>query len=132
MLTQLYYHIHSLTMSGLIIMIIDGIRWVIRRVFCTLVEGGVGLVKLDNAPCCVLPYIFREYTPVIKIIIISARIKKIENDTVAVINIISLNKLMDGGAAILIAVKINHHIVILGINIIIPFIRNILRVCRIS
>jgi hypothetical protein len=46
----------------------------------------------------------------------------------AVINIISLNKLIEGGAAILIAVNKNHHMVITGINIIMPFIKNILRV----
>jgi len=59
-------------------------------------------------------------------------IKNLENDIVAVIRIISLNRLIDGGAAILIAVNINHHIVMLGINISIPLIRNILRVWRIS
>jgi len=47
----------------------------------------------------------------------------------AVINIISLRRLIDGGAAILAAVKMNHHIVIIGLIVINPFVRNILRVC---
>jgi hypothetical protein len=45
---------------------------------------------------------------------------------------ISLRRLMEGGAAIFTAVNINHHIVIVGKNLIMPFIRNILRVWRIS
>jgi len=45
-----------------------------------------------------------------------------------VINIISLNKLIEGGAAILIDANINHHMDIVGIIIIMPFIKNILRV----
>lgn len=49
-------------------------------------------------------------------------------DIVEVISIISLNRLIDGGAAMLIAVNINHHIVIVGSVDIIPFIKNILRV----
>lgn len=49
-------------------------------------------------------------------------------DIVEVINIISLNRLSDGGAAILIDVNINHHSVSVGTVDIIPFIRNILRV----
>jgi hypothetical protein len=74
----------------------------------------------------------REYTPVMNVIIARVSINNGEKDIVAVINIISLSKLIDGGAAMLIEVNKNHHIVILGININIPFIRNILRVCRIS
>jgi hypothetical protein len=47
-------------------------------------------------------------------------------------SVISLNKLIDGGAAILAAVNINHHIVIMGLMVINPFVRNILRVWVIS
>jgi hypothetical protein len=59
-------------------------------------------------------------------------IKNIEIDVDAVISIISLNRLIDGGAAILIDVNKNHHRVIVGRNLIMPFIKNILRVCVIS
>jgi len=73
-----------------------------------------------------------EYTPVTNVTNAKDGMNNVEKDIVAVINIISLSKLIDGGAAMLTEVNINHHIVILGMNIIIPFIRNILRVCKIS
>ena len=41
----------------------------------------------------------------------------------------SLRRLDVGGAAIFIALFINHHIVIVGNNVIIPFVRKTLRVC---
>ena len=53
---------------------------------------------------------------------------QIDLDIVAVIKIISLRRLIDGGAAILAAVNINHHIVIIGLIVIRPFVKNILRV----
>jgi len=59
-------------------------------------------------------------------------IKYIDLARVAVINVISLKRLIDGGAAILAAVNINHHIVIIGLIIINPLVRNILRVSVIS
>ena len=49
-----------------------------------------------------------------------------------VISIISLIKLMEGGAAMLAAVKINHIIVIIGKMFNIPLVKNRLRVCVIS
>jgi hypothetical protein len=70
----------------------------------------------------------RAYTPVRNVKDIRDIKNQCENDIVAVINMISLKRLIDGGAAMLIAVNRNHHIVITGINIIIPFIKNILRV----
>jgi hypothetical protein len=51
---------------------------------------------------------------------------------VVVIKVISLSKLIDGGAAIFAAVNINHHIVIIGLIVINPLVKNILRVCVIS
>jgi len=51
---------------------------------------------------------------------------------VAVIRVISLNRLIDGGAAIFVAVNINHHIDIIGLIVISPLVRNILRVWVIS
>jgi len=55
-----------------------------------------------------------------------------ENLVVAVIIIISLRRLIEGGALILVMVKISHHMVRVGVILSIPFIRNILRVCRVS
>jgi hypothetical protein len=45
---------------------------------------------------------------------------------------ISDNRLSEGGAAILIESIINHHIDKVGVNIIIPLVRNLLRVCNIE
>lgn len=53
-------------------------------------------------------------------------------DITDVISIISLSKLIDGGAAILHAVNMNHHIDIIGVMVIRPLVRNILRVLVIS
>jgi hypothetical protein len=46
----------------------------------------------------------------------------------AVIRVISLSKLIEGGAAMLAAVNKNHHIDIIGLMVINPLVRNILRV----
>lgn len=50
----------------------------------------------------------------------------------AVMRVISLSKLIDGGAAIFAAVNRNHHIVIVGLIVIRPLVKNILRVWVIS
>jgi len=59
-------------------------------------------------------------------------IRSDDENVMDVMSIISLNRLRDGGAAILAAAKRNHHIDIVGIIFISPFIRNILRVCEFS
>lgn len=51
---------------------------------------------------------------------------------IAVNKMISLSKLIDGGAAIFQAEKINHHIVKIGSEVIIPLVRYMLRVWVIS
>jgi len=56
----------------------------------------------------------------------------VDLDMIDVISIISLSRLIDGGAAMLAAVNKNHHMVIVGAIDISPFTRNILRVCVIS
>lgn len=66
--------------------------------------------------------------PVKNVISISGKIRAMDHDIILVINMISLSKLIDGGAAILIAQKINHHLDIIGDIKYIPFIRNSLRV----
>lgn len=58
--------------------------------------------------------------------------KNSDFDRVVVINMISLSRLMDGGAAIFAAVNKNHHIDIIGLIVIRPFVRNMLRVWVIS
>jgi len=59
-------------------------------------------------------------------------IDSVDLDIIEVINMISLSRLIDGGAAIFAAVNKNHHIDIVGAIIISPLVRNILRVCVIS
>jgi hypothetical protein len=54
--------------------------------------------------------------------------KNIDLDKAAVISVISLSKLIDGGAAMFAAVNRNHHMVIIGLIVISPLVRNILRV----
>jgi len=56
----------------------------------------------------------------------------IDIDIIEEINIISLNKLIDGGAAILQIVNKNHHIDKIGHIVNKPLVRNILRVWVIS
>jgi len=52
--------------------------------------------------------------------------------SVVVIKVISLRRLIDGGAAMLAAVNKNHHIVMIGLMVISPLVKNILRVWVIS
>jgi len=73
-------------------------------------------------------YICSEYIAVRNLTNLSSGIINRDLLNAAVISIISLRRLIDGGAAILAAVKINHHIVIIGLMVINPFVRNILRV----
>jgi hypothetical protein len=75
---------------------------------------------------------WREYIAVRNLTNPNSGIKYIDLANVAVIKVISLSKLIDGGAAILAAVNINHHIVIIGLITISPLVRNILRVWVIS
>lgn len=54
------------------------------------------------------------------------------DDIIDEINIISLSKLIEGGAAMLAAVNKNHHIVRVGTIVKIPFVKYSLRVWDIS
>jgi len=56
----------------------------------------------------------------------------VEYDIIDEINMISLSRLMDGGAAMLDAANMNHHNDIIGTADIIPLVRKMLRVCVIS
>jgi len=75
---------------------------------------------------------WREYIAVKNLTKPSRGMNHIDLARVAVIKVISLRRLIDGGAAILAAVNINHHIVIIGLITINPLVRNILRVWVIS
>jgi len=77
-------------------------------------------------------YIWREYIAVKNLTRPRSGANIIDFVNVVVISVISLNKLIDGGAAIFAAVNRNHHIVIIGLITIRPLVRNILRVCVIS
>jgi hypothetical protein len=57
---------------------------------------------------------------------------RVEVDMILVMSIISLRRLMDGGAAIFLAVDRNHHKVRVGAVIKIPFVRSKFRVFMIS
>lgn len=74
----------------------------------------------------------REYAAVINLISEIAMIDESEVDRIAVINIISLRRLIEGGAAIFAPVNRNHHKVIVGPTHISPFVRKMLRVLVIS
>jgi hypothetical protein len=87
-----------------------------------------GLVNDGRWPCCVEAYIFREYAAARNLMIIIRIAEIVDFLKIAVRRIISLIKLMDGGAAIFHAEKINHHIDKIGKDDIIPLVRNILRV----
>jgi hypothetical protein len=70
----------------------------------------------------------REYIAVKNLTSPSNGIRNIDFVSVAVINVISLKRLIDGGAAIFAEVNKNHHNVIIGLMVISPFVKNILRV----
>lgn len=53
---------------------------------------------------------------------LSNKILHLVADIIEVINIISLRRLMVGGAAMLLAVNINHHIVSVGISAMSPLV----------
>lgn len=95
-------------------------------------SGCKGFVKLLIWPCCVVVYMCREYMAVRNLTSPSSRIRNTDFVSVAAINVISLKRLIDGGAAIFAEVNRNHHIVIIGLIVINPFVKNILRVWVIS
>jgi len=72
---------------------------------------------------------YRQYIAV-KNLVKPRRIKAdVDIFKIAEINMISLRRLIEGGAAIFLAVNRNHHIVSVGARTISPFIKNRLRVC---
>lgn len=87
---------------------------------------------MEGWPCCVAVNKYKEYAAARKLareigIIVYSDIYRILE-----INIISLIRLIDGGPAMFIVVRINHIIDIEGMMFIIPLVRNILRECVVS
>lgn len=83
-------------------------------------------------PCCVEEYINREYVAVRNLNIPKGISVEVDVDRIDVINIISLNRLIDGGAAMFAHTNKNHHIEITGVAVSIPLVKVILRVLVIS
>lgn len=69
-----------------------------------------------------------EYAAVKNLINEINRREENDEDKIAEISIISLRRLIDGGAAILAHVNKNHHKVITGVTHMRPLVKNILRV----
>jgi hypothetical protein len=69
-----------------------------------------------------------EYAAVKNLIRAIGKIEYQDDERMEVISIISLSKLMEGGAAMFAALNRNHHIDMIGDKHISPFDRNILRV----
>lgn len=91
-----------------------------------------GLLNVLIWPCCVDVYIISEYAAVKKLINEILIKDIVDFEIIEEISMISLSKLIEGGAAIFAAANRNHHIVMIGLIIISPFVKNILRVCVIS
>jgi len=88
------------------------------KVFETTIKG----------PWCIEVYMYNEYAAVKNLV--NPRRISVEVDIfkIDVISIISLIRLIDGGAAMFLAVNKNHHKVRVGATINIPFVKNSLRV----
>lgn len=128
MFTKLFYYSQFLNSSGLIIKPQTGRRWIIKScLFFELIDDK-GLVKFLIWPCCVVEYMWREYAAVRNLVNEIMIIIHMDLEIIVTINMISLSKLIDGGAAIFVMVNINHQRVIMGLIVINPFVRNILRV----
>jgi len=73
-------------------------------------------------------YKYKEYTTVVNLNVASATTKIMFLESTPEISIISLRRLIDGGAAILALISRNHNKVILGEIINNPLVRTMLRV----
>lgn len=87
-----------------------------------------GFINEGEWPCWVVAYIFNEYAALINLMIIRTNINLLDEERIEVKRIISLIRLIDGGAAIFHAVNKNHHIDRVGTIHKIPFVKYILRV----
>jgi len=108
---------------------INGIVWVKINNMSDDLNVDKGLFDFIDCPCCVCVNKFNEYTAVKNIINPSGIIVYRDWEIILVVNIISLIKFREGGAAILIDNSKNHHIHSVGLINRIPFVKNVLRVC---
>lgn len=115
--------------SGFAMISTTGIKWVMTVVFVTLFIVIYVLDEIGFLPWLSAVYINNEYPTVRNLISLMGIITLLDCLIVLEINIISLNRLIDGGAAILALHDINHHIDDSGITDINPFVREILRLC---
>lgn len=100
-----------------------------RRVERLLGEGGVvGFMKGGVGPWWIEVYMRREYAAVRNPVVVRRGRVSVFHDKMLVIRRISLKRLSEGGAAMLAAVKINHHGAMEGAEVRRPLIRMILRV----
>lgn len=95
----------------------------------TLISEFVAVIVV---PWFIDVYIYKEYAAVKNLTSLSIIILHEVEDIIEVINIISLSKLIVGGAAMFLAVNRNHHIVRDGIRTITPLVIYSLRVDVIS
>lgn len=115
--------------SGFVIRIIIGMMCIESKYISFIFILFMGLENEGICPCWVDEYIFREYAAAKKLIVIRNSADEVDLDKTEVRRIISLIKLIDGGAAIFQAVKRNHHMVKVGQTVISPLVKYILRVC---
>lgn len=105
-----------------------GIKCNVKSVISDILLYEIGEDIFINGPCLVVVYKYREYATVINLINLNGIIIYIDCLIIAVINKISLIKLILGGAAIFAQQNINHQKAIVGIIVNIPFVNTILRV----
>lgn len=130
--SQLFYQSQLEMISGLIINAMIGNKWVIRRVISLDFIIWSGLAKELRWPCWTVEYMWREYAAVRNLINLIEIRERVVLEITEVISMISLRRLIDGGAAMLQAENKNHHMDIIGVTLINPLVRNILRVLVIS
>jgi len=108
--------------------IIIGTKCIVNSIISDILLYEIGADIFISGPWLVVVYKYREYATVINLINLNGIIIYIDCLIIAVINKISLIKLILGGAAIFAQQNINHQKAIIGIIVNIPFVSTILRV----
>ena len=125
---QLYHNTHDEIISGFKISISKGIKCNIIDKLSLDDNVRYGLVHKFLCPWFTAVYKYNEYAAVKNLTLPNKIITHIDVEIIDVISIISLNRLIDGGAAILIIANISHHNDIVGVINKIPFDKINLRV----
>lgn len=107
---------------------ITGIKCSVNNVISDILLYEIGADIFISGPCLVVVYRYNEYATVINLINLNGIIINIDCLMMAVINKISLIRLILGGAAMFAQQNINHQNAIVGIIVNIPFVNTILRV----